>query len=262
MMANTNNIIELCFRGEGITPDNLKASEVADLITSYEEALLNVIARNNPEINLEEIFVSLIGIEENSVHLKLKPKVVGVVISAAIVINTAIISNQYQTLPFKSVESLGRIWTFTKRRNCSGEISGDESLPVAIISPETEIKISDEFFYQGDTTIYGKVERVGGSTPRVRLKLDDDQVIYTEINESVAKRLAKDLYEEVCIKGFAKWRKENLKIEEFKVEQVIDFTDGPITEALQELKAVIGPNWDKISNPMEYLNSKRYQPEI
>jgi len=261
-MPNTKDIIELCFRGEGITPENLKASEVADLITSYEEALLGVIARNNPEINTEEIFVSLIGIEENSVHLKFKPKIVGVVISAAIVINTAIISNQYQTLPFKSVESLGKIWSFTKRRNCSGEISGDENFPVARISPETEIKISDEFFYQGDTTIYGKVERVGGSIPRVRIKLDDDQVIYTEINQPLAKRLAKDLYEEVCIKGFAKWRKENLKIEEFKVEQVIDFVDGPIVDALEELRAVIGPSWERVEKPMDYLNSTRYQLEI
>lgn len=261
-MPNANEIIEMCFRGEGITPDNLKASEIADLITSYEDALLSIIARNNPEINLEEVFVSLIGIEEDSVHLRFKPKVFGVVLSAAIVINSAIISNQYQTLPFKSVESLNRIWAFTKRRNCSGEISGSEELPVARISAETEIKISDEFFYQGDTTIYGKVERVGGSIPRVRIKLDDDQVIYTEIKESEAKRLAKDLYESVCLKGFAKWRKEDLKIEAFKIEQVIDFAEVPFPEAIQDLKGVIGQNWDEIVDPMDYLNSIRYQSEI
>ena len=55
---------------------------------------------------MRRYFVSLIGIEENSVHLKFKPKVFGVVLSAAIIINSAIVSNQYQTLPFKSVESL------------------------------------------------------------------------------------------------------------------------------------------------------------
>jgi hypothetical protein len=261
-MSKATEIIEMCFRGEGITPDNLKASEIADLIASYEDALLCIIARNNPEINLEEVFVSLVGIEENSVHLKFKPKVLGIVLSAAIVINSAIISNQYQALPFKSVESLNRIWAFTKRRNCSGEISGGEDLPVARISVETEIKISDEFFYQGDTTIYGVVERVGGSIPRVRIKLDNNQVIYAEIKESVAKRLAKNLYEAVCLKGFAKWRKENLKIEEFKIDQVIDFTEIPLSEAFQDLKGLIGQSWDEIGDPIDYLNTIRYQTEI
>jgi hypothetical protein len=99
-MPNANEIIEMCFRGEGITPDNLKASEIADLITSYEDALLSIIARNNPEINLEEVFVSLIGIEENSVHLKFKPKVFSVVLAAAIVINSAIISNSIPNSSF------------------------------------------------------------------------------------------------------------------------------------------------------------------
>ncbi len=261
-MQQTNEIIELSFRGEGIRPDNLKASEVADLIASYEDALLNIIGRDHPEINLDEVFISLIQIDENSVHLKFKPKVVGTIIAAAIAINTALNTNQYATLPFKSVESLNKIWSFTKRRNCTGEISGGEEIPVAQITPETEIKISDEFFYQGDTTIYGKVERVGGAVPRVRVKLDDDQIIYTEVKESEAKRLAKDLYEVVCLKGTAKWRKENLKIEDFKLEQVVDFHDTPISEAIKELKGVIGHKWDEIRDTVEYLNRIRYHEEI
>lgn len=261
-MPEINEIIELTFRGEGITPDNLKASEVADLISSYEDALLNLIVRDNPEVNLDEVFISLINIEENSVHLKFKPKVIGTVIAAAITLNTALNSFQYETLPYKTVESLNRIWAFTKRRNCTGEISGGENFPTARISSETEIAITDEFFFQGDTTVYGKVERVGGSKPRVRLRLDDDQIVYSEINESIAKRLAKNLYDVVCVKGFAKWRKENLKIEQLIVDQVIDFTETSIADAIKSLQTVIGESWDSIDNPENYINTIRYHDDL
>ena len=45
----------MCFRGKGSLL-TIEGSEIADLITSYEDALLSIIARNNPEINLEEVF--------------------------------------------------------------------------------------------------------------------------------------------------------------------------------------------------------------
>ena len=259
MIKSEQEFIELSFRGEGIIPENLSSSEVAEIISSYECAIMSLIARDNPEINLDDVFISLIGIEENSVHLKFKPKL-DIILSAAFVINTAIISNHFETLPYRSVDSLNRIWTFTRNRNCSGEISGN-NLPRAKISPDSEIKVTEDFFYKGETTIYGRVERVGGAVPRVRIKLDDDQVIYSDVSETMAKNLARQLYTEVCLKGLAKWRKEDLQIEDFLIEQVEEFKEISFTESISELRKLIGQKWDEIPDPQQFLTNLRYQSQ-
>jgi hypothetical protein len=260
MKVNEDDILELCLSGGGINPTALKASEVADLITEYERSLLRVIERDHAEINLEEVFISLIDVQENSAHYRFVPNVKNVVFAAAATINTAIATQAIGTLPYKTVEHLGEIWKFTKEKNCQAEFTG-KSLPKAVIVPEVPIQISKDFFFEGETTIYGKIERVGGSAPKVRVKLDNDDVLYLEVDESLAKKLANRLYESIALKGMAKWRKHDYRIEDFKIEAVQHFEAGKITEAMKELRGSIGAFWDKVGNIDDYILNARYEKE-
>lgn len=260
MDVNQDDILELCLSGGGMKPTALKASEVAELIQAYEAALLYVVEREHPEINIDEVLISLVDIQENSSHYRFVSNIKNVVFAAAFTINSAIASNVYAGLPYKTVEQLGEIWKFTKRKNCQAELSG-KSLPKAVIVPENPIQISKDFFFEGETTIYGRVERVGGSTPKVRIKLDSEDVLYVEVNEPLAKQLAGRLYESISLKGLAKWRKHDYKIEDFKIESVQPFEEGKITEAMKELRQVIGGGWDKVENVDDYIMNSRYEKE-
>jgi len=257
-LALNDDILELALSGEGITPDNIRASEVGEIIAAYESSLLNIIAKDNPEVNLEEVFISLIQIQANSTHLKFKPKFKDLVFGAALVLNTSLSNHQLDNLPYKTVEELQKIWSFTKKRNCVADFVGVGNIPKAQITADSEIKISEAFFYQGETKIYAVVERVGGATPRVRLKLDDGSVIYVETNTNTAKTLAQKLYDGVCLKGMAKWRKDDFQIEDFKIEEVVAFEEGGIKESVKQLKEVIGKYWDDIPDIDNTIIETRY----
>jgi hypothetical protein len=115
MQIVENDILELYLSGGGISPTTLKASEVANLIDAYENALLNVIKRDNPEIDIETIFISLVDIKEGSSRYKFIPNFKEIIFTAAVTINLAISNNTISDLPFKTVEKLSHIWKFTKK---------------------------------------------------------------------------------------------------------------------------------------------------
>jgi len=241
-------------------PTALKASEVAELISAYENALLRVIERDNPEVNTDNILISLVDIQENSSHYKFMPSVKPIVFAAAFSINTTIANKSFSELPYKTVESLSEIWKFTKKKNCQSEFTG-KSIPNAIIAPESPIQITKDFFFEGETTIYGRVERVGGAMPKVRIRLDNDQVLFLDIDEVLAKKLANRLYESIALKGLAKWRKYDYSIEDFKIEEIQHYEEGKIADAMSDLKNTIGTYWDSIGNVDEYILSSRYEKE-
>jgi len=70
---------------------------------------------------------------------------------------------------------------------------------------------------QGETTLYGQVEKIESSPPKIWLMLNDNETIMCEINESFAIELANYLYQRVSVFGQAKWNSSNYSIESFKI---------------------------------------------
>lgn len=260
MIVNREETLELSLKGDGMKPTKLKASEVAELISAYENALLRVIERNNPEINLDKVTISLVDVQENSSHFLFLSNVKPAVFAAASAINVAITSETTSKLPFKAVESLNEIWKFTRKKGCATTFSGP-GMSSAVIVPTKPIEITKEFFFESETTIYGMIERVGGAEPKVRIRLDDDQILYLSIDEAKAKRLAGRLYESIALKGMAKWRKDDHRLEDFTIEEILHFDEGTIVTSLKELGNTIGTHWDKIRDTDGFLLNSRYEKE-
>jgi len=250
--------LKIRFSGEGITPRAISASELADVIASYESALLHTIHRDNPNLKDASIRISLTDIKEGSAEYYLEPNYQEEILVAANKINTAIKEGKANTLPYKTIESLSSLWKFTRIKNCIAELNGSTQVEPLEISADTEIKIDESFFYKGETTIYGELERVGGSKPRVRIKTDKDEVIYSDVLPSMAKVLATKLYETVALKGLATWRVEDYRVEAFKADDYVLIEEIPLTESIKELSDIIGKYWKDISSPNEYLNEIRY----
>jgi len=62
---------------------------------------------------------------------------------------------------------------------------------------------------QGETTLYGQVEKIESSPPKIWLMLNDNETIMCEIKESLAIELANYLYQWVSVFGQAKWNSSN-----------------------------------------------------
>jgi hypothetical protein len=122
------------------------------------------------------------------------------------------------------------------------------------ISPDS-LSVSD--YIQGETTLYGKVERVGGKTPTVWLRISDSERMICEISESLAIELANYLYQWVSVSGKAKWNVSNYEIESFEITSINkDYQDMPLNEALSHLSQEIGHYYDNI-DPVEYVKMIR-----
>lgn len=69
-MRKENEHLSIRLTGEGISPDSLSVSELAEIITAEEKALLAEIEKNSSNLSIDENFVlSLVGIQEGSIRL-------------------------------------------------------------------------------------------------------------------------------------------------------------------------------------------------
>lgn len=227
--------IGLKFEGNGIKPSAVKASEIAELIKSFEASVLALAKRDDPQINEDLVNISFDEIKESSLVLRLKPHIVAAY-SATILLAGSFNNNYYDEFSKSTLENLRVFTRFAKRHNCEGFfVKGEEKL--ASFNKDTEINYSDKGTVSGETTVYGEVTRAGGDKPRVTLKINDDYTLSFDINKEIAIQLASNLYKEVGITGKARWDKRSFKILEFYPKEVIFLEEHPLTETFDELSA-------------------------
>ena len=110
-------------------------------------------------------------------------------------LTSTISGGDFSKLPIKSVESLNKIVTYSKNRKCSVEFfTKNKETPSATINPDTIIEIPADKYLEGNTTIYGRVERVGGKRPKVTLSFSNNTLLYCDVSEEMAIKLAHRLY--------------------------------------------------------------------
>lgn len=109
----------------------------------------------------------------------------------------------------------------------------------------------------GETTLYGKVEKVDISPSKIWLTLDDNETLTCEISESLAIEVANYLYQWVSVFGQAKWNSSDYSIESFKILGInTEFQAIPLNEAFKRLSQEIGHYYDEI-DPIEYVQAMR-----
>lgn len=248
--------LKLRFIGEDMNPESVSANQFAKLISAYENALLSYIEKKHP--NKKDIaFISVVDVKNESESIFFTTNSEDVIFEAANDINHSISNNTLTKLPFKTVEYLSEIQKFVTARNCVAELNGYDKIESAKITPSTDLRINRYFFIKGHTTVYGKLIRLGGAKPLVRIELDNGNAISFETSESNARELATHLYKRIGIKGMAKWKKENNELVELRPKEFIKLNDNTLADKMNNLSKHLKPYWDEIENPDEYLLSLR-----
>lgn len=124
---------------------------------------------------------------------------------------------------------------------------GEKVKPFVILSPETKI-FSVSSKVEGLSTIYGKVIRVGGEQPGVRLELLNREKITIHTDEDNAKKLAHKLYTVVGLSGKAEWDINTYDLLDFKLYDIITYEETPITDALTQLSNLAGKYWSDVDD--------------
>ncbi len=229
--------------GEGLSPEEVSIGDLGKLLSSFDKSIKSLIPKEEPEM-AKDIVIGLIGIGTGSAKLTFKTKL-PVVMLAWSSLTAVIRENNFHTLPPESIKPLKEIADLSKKKRCAVEFHNTNgAISPAIIHPDTTIEIPSEKYIEVSTTIYGKVERVGGKKePKALLSLPKTGSLSCDVSEEMAKKLAQRLYTWVGVAGQAKWNIDDDSIAAFQIESLTSYEDTPLSDAIQELAKITGELW-------------------
>jgi hypothetical protein len=99
--------------------------------------------------------------------------------------------------------------------------------------------------------------RVGGETPKARIRMITGKTLSCDVTEELAQQLGERLYQRISLHGKATWDNKNHQLEEFKIDSIGDYVGGDPTEAIKKISELIGTAYDSISDVDKYIEELR-----
>lgn len=236
--------INVKLTGENISLEVVGALEIAKFITSFAEIIKSFV---ETEENVP--FLTLQGIKQGSIAFTFSTQY-SQIEQAYLKVVKNIATNNYYGLPAKSIDGLKSLSKQSKKLGCEIAFHDLENQPVAKITPFSIIKEDEPIYIEGETTIYGYVESVGGNEkdPHARIKLSNES---KKINCAVRdkeqiRKLGSLLYTEVGLVGFAKWRLPEMEIEHFLIKEILNYRGASFSETIDLLSKIAGNSFDNL----------------
>ncbi len=124
---------------------------------------------------------------------------------------------------------------------------------LARITPETYHEIERVAFVFGTTSIFAKIERVGGATEMhcgIRLPESPRRMVICRVqNEETVRELGRYIYQHVTLWGDATWYRHNWQLRHLVIHAIQPPKAGSILEALKRIHDAGGDAWDEIEDP-------------
>ena len=259
------SILEIHFEGVQIHPEDIPLRALSDALAAVQRLVAG--DDGSPDQPTKQgDSLGLVGVRRGSavyqvsgpqpVQTRNHLRVVGSVLEHPEDVKSG---NDYVLSPTKSLSAIGR------RLGCEITIRepGSRQDPGAVlarIGPETYQTLSKSLLIIGETSIFGRVERVGGATgPRcgLRVLFQDRLFICKVAGSETVRQLGKWLYKDVAVSGTAQWLKHSFRLFSFTINSASRPEQGSITEAMNALRAASGDAWDLIADPDAYLEEVR-----
>ena len=252
-----DELFELHFTGENISPDNIRIGEIAIILDSIENVLLSIISEENPTQTKDTLTIGLHTIKEGSLGLQFASKLPEVVTPAFKKAAHSIRSGTAEELPPDSIPYFEKILSFVRKHHALADfiVANGKVEILATLTPDFELP--RPIYLNGQTTIFGEIVRVGGVEPKVEVKLISGQTIYCPFDISLASRLGSLLYQLVGLEGEAKWDPRTYEIEDFRLTGISPYRDTPLPEAFQSLSEIAGKYYEDIDDVTGYITELR-----
>ncbi len=137
------------------------------------------------------------------------------------------------------------------------KVPGKGGPVLARIGPDSYASVSRRLLISGETTIVGRVERVGGATEQkcgLRIPSQSRMLFCKVASTETARKLGQKLYEEVVAQGTASWLRTSWRIVAFNIQDVYQPEFKSATRALDALRAAGGKAWDDVEDPQAFLD--------
>jgi hypothetical protein len=145
-----------------------------------------------------------------------------------------------------------------RRLDCSIQVRtpGSDKTVLARIDQDSYQRISQRLFLTGETAVKGSVERVGGATGRrcaMRVPFRRRLLFCEVASNALARELGKYLYQDVTVRGEARWLRNSWRLVSLKIKGVSQQKQGTIAEAFKAIRDAGGDAWDDVDDPKSYL---------
>ena len=131
---------------------------------------------------------------------------------------------------------------------------------IAKITPETYDVVSRSAFVHGETSLFGRLVRIGGaSEARCALRIpDESKLIYCGVaSDELARKLSNHLYDDVSVHGVATWLRATWRISSFEINSFDPPKTGTFQDALVDIWRAGGKAWDKVKDPNKFISEMR-----
>ena len=234
--------------GDGVRPHLIPASDLAQLLVAAEQTVLAIAAREHPE-EAEELIVGLTEVQDKSIGFAFSSNRADIVRAAYTELLTVTSNRVFRSLPARSLEGLRTLTSFSREHRGRTQFwNGASDQPLLDLPTDFAIDVPAPEYQRGETVLYGKIERVGGVRPRVRLRVSDHEVVYGDITEDQSRELGSRLYSQAALRGQATWDAQDGSIVYFRVEEILHYQRGKATEAFQELQKAAHGAYDAVED--------------
>ncbi len=260
----TDNISKQYFEVNFITnpnlrPENVKASEIADILKAIEGLVESQILAFNPQLKQEPVIIGFSNIKASSIDLEFRSPFPQYVLSAFNEIGSSVEKEDYSKLPPSCYKDLNTVVLFTRRQKCIAEFvhhNGKRNI-ITTITPDTRVERPPAL--RGETTVYAKVVRVGGKELKVEIETIDGLTLFCDASVEITTQLGSKLYQTVGLTGTAQWDLTLSSIEIFKISGVTEYEKVSLRQAFDELAKVTREYYKDVNDVDQYISNIRDQ---
>lgn len=251
---------EVRFVGPGVQPEKIPLRAVSDVLSAVQDLASG---RDPDEMAAvpPEKGIGLVDVRKGSAIYSCVSRAPDEAIQNLNRVGTMLSSTNGDTdwdelvVVLRPIEALSDV---ARRIGCQLEVRLGQSRkkPLFTVGREDYERISKNLLLKGDTTIIGRVERVGGATDmRCLLRVPGrSRILYCDVQgRELARRLGQHLYENIVATGTATWIHRTWKVLDFTIKDFTQPTLGDPTEAIDRLRAAGLSAWDNIEDPEAYL---------
>jgi hypothetical protein len=254
---STDTLFTIRLTGEGVRPQLLAATDLAQLLIAAEQAVLAIATRDNPEA-ADDLVLSLSAVQDQSIGFVFSSNRPQVAQAAYHSLVTLTENRAFRSLPARSLEGLRTLTAFSRERGGHTQFwNGTRDHPLLDLAPEFAVEVPSPEYQRGETVLYGRIERVGGVRPRVRLRVSEREVVYGDISEEQSRELGSRLYSDAALRGLATWDAQDGPLVYFRVQEILRYERGKIRSAFDELRDVASGTYDRIEDVERFTHQVR-----
>src|ERR1017187_6090041 len=260
-MANKspNPVFEVVF--QGIYPEKIPLGTLSRILSAIQRLASGVDSDEDEEPSEAVLLgnqIQLLGVKRGSAVYKFAGEAADQIMQRLLLVGDVLANpgnigeNDYLLGP------LERISTSARTLGCEVQVRkpGRDGSVLADIGPKSYDTIAKSIFVNGETSITGNVQRVGGATEmRCALRVPIQQrLLFCKVKTAaLARTLGDCLYKDVSVTGQARWIKGTWHINAFTVTGVSELKKGSVLDAFKAIYDAGGNGWDAIEEPEKFL---------